>query len=52
MEEIIDRCARLKLLMREDVEVEINAPLKEDGLVLIGKFVLSEESIWSQWPEC
>ena len=38
MEEIIDRCARLKLLMREDVEVAIHAPLKEDGPVLIGKF--------------
>ena len=38
MEEIIDRCARLKLLVREEVEVAIQAPLTEDGPVLIGKF--------------
>ncbi|XP_065617777.1 uncharacterized protein LOC136062543 [Quercus suber] len=38
MEEIIDRCAKLKLLLREDVEVAIQAPLTEEGLVLIGKF--------------
>ena len=38
MEEITDRCARLKLLIREDVEVAIHAPLKEDGPILIRKF--------------
>ena len=38
MEEITDRCARLKLSVREDVEVAIHAPLTEDGPVLIGKF--------------
>ena len=38
MEEITERCAGLKLSLREDAEVEINAPLTEDGLVLIGKF--------------
>lgn len=38
MEEITKRCAKLKLSLREDVEVAIYAPLTEDGLVLIGKF--------------
>ncbi|XP_030923329.1 uncharacterized protein LOC115950238 [Quercus lobata] len=38
MEEITDRCARLKLSVREDVEVAIHASLTEDGPVLIGKF--------------
>ena len=38
MEELTDRCARLKLSMREDVDVAIHAPLIEDGLVLIGNF--------------
>ena len=38
MEEIIDRCAKLKLSLREDVEVAIQAPLTKDGPVLIGKF--------------
>ena len=38
MEELTDRCARLKLSVREDVEVAIQAPLTEDGPVLIGKF--------------
>ncbi|XP_030941941.1 uncharacterized protein LOC115966959 [Quercus lobata] len=38
MEEITDRCATLKLSVREDVEVTIHAPLTEDGPVLIGKF--------------
>ena len=47
MEEIIDRCAKLKLSLREDVEVAIHAPLTKDGPILIGSFVLSEKSIWS-----
>ena len=38
MEELADRCARLKLSVREDVEIAIQAPLTEDGPVLIGKF--------------
>ena len=38
MEEIIDRCARLKLSVREVVEVAIQAPLTEDVPILIGKF--------------
>lgn len=38
MEEITDRCARLKLSLREDVEVAIHAPLTEDGPILVGKF--------------
>ena len=38
MEELTDRCARLRLSAREDVEVAIQAPLTEDGPVLIGKF--------------
>ena len=38
MEEITERCTGLKLSLREDAEVEINAPLTEDGPVLIGKF--------------
>ena len=38
MEEITDGCARLKLSVREEVEVAIQAPLTEDGPVLIGKF--------------
>lgn len=38
MEEITDRCARLKSSVREDVEVAIHAPLTEDGPVLIEKF--------------
>lgn len=40
MEEITDRCARLKLSLREDVEVAIQAPLTEDGYVLIRKFCM------------
>ena len=38
MEEITDRCANLKLSLREDVEVEVQTPLTEEGPVLIGKF--------------
>ena len=38
MDEITDRCAGLKLSLKEEAEVEINVPLTEDGLVLIGKF--------------
>ena len=38
MEEITDRCARLKLSVKEDAEVVIHAPLTEDGPILIGKF--------------
>ena len=38
MEEITNRCAKLKLSLREDVEVAIQAPLTEEGPVLIGKF--------------
>ena len=38
MDDITERCAGLKLSLREDAEVEINVPLLEDGLVLIGKF--------------
>ena len=40
MEKITNRCARLKLSVREDVEVAIHAPLTEDGPVLIGKFCM------------
>ena len=36
MEEITDRCANLKLSLREDVEVEVQKPLTEKGPVLIG----------------
>ena len=38
MEEIIEKCASIKLSLREDTEVTINEPVLEDGLVLIGKF--------------
>ena len=38
MEEITERCASIKLSLREDVEVTIHEPMPEDGLVLIGKF--------------
>ena len=38
MDDIIERCAGLKLSLREDAKVEINVPLLEDGPVLIGKF--------------
>ena len=38
MEEITDRCANLKLSLREDVEVEVQTPLTKEGLVLIRKF--------------
>ena len=38
MDEIIDRCARLKLSVREEAEVAIQAPLRKDGPVLIRKF--------------
>ena len=38
MDEITDRCAGLKLSLKEEAEVEINVPLTEDGPVLIGKF--------------
>nr|XP_023917062.1 uncharacterized protein LOC112028599 [Quercus suber] len=38
MEELTNRCAKLQLSAREDAEVEIHAPLTEDGPALIGKF--------------
>ena len=38
MEEITEKCASIKLSLREDTEVTINEPVLEDGLVLIGKF--------------
>lgn len=38
MEDITNRCAGLKLLVKEDVEVTIHAPLTEDGPILIRKF--------------
>ncbi|KAK7860482.1 high mobility group b protein 1 [Quercus suber] len=41
MKEITDRCAKLKLSLREDVEVAIHAPLTEEALVLIGILTLT-----------
>lgn len=38
MEEITNRCARLKLSLREDAQVVIQTPLTEDGHVLVEKF--------------
>ena len=38
MEEITNRCAKLKLSLKEDVEVAIHAPMPKEGPVLIGKF--------------
>ena len=38
MEEITDRCANLKLSLREDVEVEVQTPPTEESPVLVGKF--------------
>ena len=38
MDEITERYAGLKLSLKEEAEVKINAPLIEDGPVLIGKF--------------
>ena len=38
MEEITERCAGLQLSSREDVEVIIQEPVLEEGLVLSGKF--------------
>ena len=43
IEEITDRCANLKLSLREDVEVEVQAPLTEEGPVLIGKFCTKQK---------
>lgn len=43
MEDITNRCAGLKLLVKEDVEVTIHAPLTEDGPILIGKFCTKHE---------
>ena len=38
MDDITERCAGLKLSLREDAEVEIHVPLLEDGPILIRKF--------------
>ena len=38
MDDITERCTGLNLSLKEDAEVEINVPLLEDDLVLVGKF--------------
>ena len=53
MEEITNRCAKLKLSLREDVEVAIQAPLTEEGPVLIGKFCtkrkINLDRVWREY---
>ena len=53
MEEITNRCAKLKLSLREDVEVAIQAPLTKEGPVLIGKFCtkrkINLDRVWREY---